>query len=60
LLFEVGGTLAIAARVLWFELSVSKDVPACLKTACTRDVAYASIDELKPAKLTVGGSLGAP
>jgi hypothetical protein len=49
-----GGTLAVATRALWYELSVSMDEPACFKTACTRDIAYAGIDELKPAKISVG------
>jgi hypothetical protein len=51
---ESGGTLAVTTRVLWFKLLVIMDVPACFKTACTRDDAYASIDELKTAEKTFG------
>jgi hypothetical protein len=46
LFFESGGPSVIATRVHWFEASVGMDVPTCFRTACTRDEAYASIDDL--------------
>jgi hypothetical protein len=57
-LFERGSPLVIATRVLWFEPSARIDVPACFKTACTRDEACASINGLKTHQGFFLGELG--